>query len=239
MVAVTGAIIALLAIAGLALFSSSFSSRQAHDPGRKSWVQITDFADSATSPALSPDGRMIAFIRGPETFLSPGQIYVKMLPDGQPVQLTHDTPSKMAPVFSPDGSRIAYTATDTHAGWNTWMVPVLGGEPEEVLPNAAALTWTDPEHVLFSEIKTGNHMGIATATESRAGEHDVYLPADLGGMAHRSWLSPDGKWILVSEWTGSGGRHAACFLSMGAASVGPPVRRPRVAPTRAGARMAR
>ena len=79
------------------------------------------------------------------------------------------------------------------------MVPVLGGEPEELLPNAAALTWADPEHVLFSEIKTGVHMGIATATESRAGERDVYLPADLGGMAHRSWLSPDGKWILVSE----------------------------------------
>jgi len=196
---VAGALVALLATAGLALFSSSFSGRHSGEPSRKSWVQITDFSNSATSPALSPDGRMIAFIRGPETFLNRGQIYVKMLPDGQPVQLTHDASSKMAPVFSPDGSRVGYTATDTSAGWNTWVVPVLGGEPEELLPNAAALTWTDPEHVLFSEIKTGNHMGIATATESRAGERDVYLPADLGGMAHRSWLSPDGKWILVSE----------------------------------------
>ena len=142
---------------------------------------------------------MIAFIRGPETFLNRGQIYVKMLPDGQPVRLTHDASSKMAPVFSPDGSRIAYTATDTSAGWNTGMVPVLDGEPEELLPNAAALTWADPEHVLFSEIKTGHHMGIVIATESRTGERDVYLPADKGGMAHRSWLSPDAKWILVSE----------------------------------------
>ena len=45
------------------------------------WVQLTDFADSATSPALSPDGRMLTFIRGPSTFFSPGQIYVKFLPD--------------------------------------------------------------------------------------------------------------------------------------------------------------
>jgi serine/threonine protein kinase len=163
------------------------------------WVQLTSFVDSATSPTLSPDGRMITFIRGPETFVTPGQIYVKMLPDGQPVQLTHDDSPKMAPVFSPDGSRIAYTATDKSAEWNTWVVPVLGGEPEELLPNAAALTWADRQHVVFSEIKTGVHMGVATATESRAGERDVYLPANVNGMAHRSWLSPDDKWILVSE----------------------------------------
>jgi eukaryotic-like serine/threonine-protein kinase len=52
---------------------------------------------------------------------------------------------------------------------------------------------------LFSEIKTGVHMALATAAESRAGERDVYVPATEEGMAHRSWLSPDGKWVLVSE----------------------------------------
>jgi eukaryotic-like serine/threonine-protein kinase len=142
---------------------------------------------------------MIAFIRGPETFVTPGELYVKILPDGQPVQLTHDDLLKMAPVFSPDGSRIAYTATDGKFGWNTWVVPVLGGEPQQLLPNTAGLTWADRQHVVFSEVKTGWHMGIATATENRAGERDVYLPADMTGMAHRSWLSPNGKWILVSE----------------------------------------
>jgi len=204
--AVAGAVAVLLAIAGLALFSSSFSSHHAAEPYHQLWVQITGFADSATSPALSPDGRMLAFIRGPETFVTPGQIYVKMLPDGQPVQLTHDDSPKMAPAFSPDGSRIAYTATDSSAGWNTWVVPVLGGEPQELLPNAAALTWVDRGHVLFSEIKTGIHMGVVTATESRAAERDVYLPADVVGMAHRSWVSPDGKWILVSEMDSVGWR---------------------------------
>jgi len=197
--AVAGGLVALLATAALALFFSSFSARHTDNASRKLWMQITDFADSATSPALSADGRVIAFIRGPETFLSRGQIYVKMLPDGQPIQLTHDAATKMAPAFSADGSRIAYTTTDTSAGWNTWVVPVLGGEPEELLPNAAALTWADPKHVVFSEVKTGVHMGVVTATEGRAGERNIYLPADPVGMAHRSWLSPDGKWTLVSE----------------------------------------
>lgn len=81
-------------------------------PPRNTWVQITDFSDSATAPALSPDGHVIAFIHGPDTFITRGEIYVKSLPDGQPVQLTHDNLLKMAPAFSPDGSRIAYTTTD-------------------------------------------------------------------------------------------------------------------------------
>jgi DNA-binding winged helix-turn-helix (wHTH) protein len=191
------AAIAVLVTASVAIIYSSLWRRTI--PSRSAWVQITHFPDSATSPALSPDGRMIAFIRGPETFVTPGELYVKILPDGQPMQLTHDDLPKMAPVFSPDGSRIAYTATDAKFGWNTWVVPVLGGEPQLLLPNAAGLTWADRQHVVFSEIKTGWHMGIATATEGRAGERDVYLPADMTGMAHRSWVSPNGKWILVSE----------------------------------------
>ena len=40
---------------------------------------------------------------------------------------------------------------------------------------------------MFSEFKTGVPMGIATATESRAEERDVYLPAEMASMAHRSW----------------------------------------------------
>ena len=234
--AMAGALVTLIATVSLALFFP-FPWRRTNTPSRNAWVQITNFADSATSPALSPDGRMIAFIRGPETFVTPGQIYVKILPDGQPVQLTHDDLPKMAPAFSPDGSRIAYTTTDANSGWNTWVVPVLGGEPQKLLPNAAALTWADRQHVVFSEIKTGHLMGVATASESRAGERDVYLPANRDGMAHRSWVSPDGKWILVSEMDDGG--HAECFLLMGALAVRRPVRRQRVAHTQVGAQMAR
>jgi eukaryotic-like serine/threonine-protein kinase len=191
-------VIVSAALAALALSVGGYFYSH-RTPAGSAWVQLTNFADSATSPALSPDGRMITFIRGPETFVTPGQIYVKLLPEGQPVALTHDNLPKMAPVFSPDGSRIAYTATDASFGWNTWVVPVLGGEPQEILPNAAALTWVNRQHVLFSEIKTGVHMVLVTAEESRAGQRDVYVPVKEAGMAHRSWLSPDGKWVLVSE----------------------------------------
>ena len=51
---------------------------------------------------------MLTFIRGESTFFGPGQIYVKLLPDGEPVRLTNDTFDKMSPKFSPDGARIGY-----------------------------------------------------------------------------------------------------------------------------------
>jgi len=162
------------------------------------WLKITDFPDAATQPALSQDGHLLTFIRGPETFVTAGQIYVKFLPDGAPVQLTHDNLLKMSPVFSPDGSRIAYTAMENFH-WNTYEVPVTGGEPRLMLPNASGLTWIDSQHLLFSEIKSGAHMGLVSATETRGQERDVYLPSEELGMVHRSYVSPDKKWIVAVE----------------------------------------
>jgi Tol biopolymer transport system component len=142
---------------------------------------------------------MVTFIRGPETFWGPGQIYVKALPDGEPVQLTHDSLNKMSPAFSPDGTRIAYTTVDTQFAWDTWIVPVRGGEPQLWLRNASGLAWSGPRQVLFSEVRKSPHMGIVASEENRAGQRDVYLPAQEHAMAHRSYLSPDQKWVLLAE----------------------------------------
>ncbi len=164
------------------------------------WQQITDYTDSAVQPSLSADGRMLTFIRGPETFVSAGQIYVKFLPDGQPIALTHDDRPKQGPVFSADGSQITYTAVeDFH--WSTYEVPVTGGEARLLLPNAAGLSWVDGDRVLFSEIREGVHMGVVSATPLRADERDVYFPADTRGMAHRSYISPDKRWVVIVEMT--------------------------------------
>ena len=166
------------------------------------WTPITDFADSAVSPALSPDGRMLTFIRGGNTFFGGGQIYVKLLPDGEPVQLTHDTVQKMSPEFSPDGSHIAYTTVP--ALWDTWVVPVLGGEPRLMVANAEGLTWIDAKNLLFSEVRKGIHMVLVTASVNREDSRDIYTPPRERGMAHRSAISPDHKWVLLTEMDNGG-----------------------------------
>jgi len=84
MTAAAGAAVILLVMAVLL-----FVGRNKFHPASREWVQVTNFPDSATQPVLSPDGHMVAFIRGPETFVTPGEIYVKILPDGEAIRMEH------------------------------------------------------------------------------------------------------------------------------------------------------
>jgi serine/threonine protein kinase/WD40 repeat protein len=168
-------------------------------PARSDYTQITHFADSATSPALSPDGRLVAFIRGESTFEGAGQIYVKALAGGEPVQLTDDALKKMGPVFSPEGSRIAYTTVGDNFAWDTWVVPARGGPPRRWFTNASGLSWIDDRHVLFSEITTGVHMKVVATDDQRRVARAVYAPQHERAMAHRSYASPNGKNVLIAE----------------------------------------
>ena len=159
---------------------------------------LTNFTDAAVAPAISPDGRMIAFIRADRTFLGQGQIYVKLLPNGEARQLTHDPRPKYGLAFSPDASKIAYTAS-VKQGFDTYTISPLGGEPTLMLANAGGMTWLDARRILFSEIKTGFHMGIVAADEDRSKNRKLYLPQHKRSMAHYSYPSPDRRWALLVE----------------------------------------
>ncbi|HEX7360399.1 MAG TPA: winged helix-turn-helix domain-containing protein, partial [Bryobacteraceae bacterium] len=191
---VATALCALLAIAAVAVYLSLRAP-----PAGLKYTQLTDFTDSATAPALSPDGRMVAFFRGSNSFLTAGQIYVKMLPDGEPRRLTRDTHPKYGLAFSPDGSQIAYTVLHG-ASFATYAVPVLGGDPSLFLKNAAGLTWLDQRQLLFSQIRgSGIHMGVVTGTATRENFREVYFPPHDRAMAHYSYASPDRKSALLVE----------------------------------------
>jgi Tol biopolymer transport system component len=172
------------------------------------YVPLTELTDSATAPALSPDGKMVTFIRGGDAFLSHGQIYVMLLTGGPAERLTNSTNRKFAPVFTPDGTHVTYSEvsrTDKLASWDTFTVPVLGGEPSRLLSNATGLIWLDDRHVLFSEFRgKGGHLGVVTAIDGRADERSIYFPEHERGMAHYSYASPDRSAVLVVEMGPSG-----------------------------------
>ena len=194
----------LLAFAGMAFY------RSRHRPPRVTYMQLTDYIDSAVAPALSPDGRMVAFIRGGNPFLTSDKIYVKMLPNGVARRVTNDDREKYGMAFSPDGSEIAYTVLEGSA-FSTYAVSALGGEPHLLLKNAAGLVWLGPHRLLFSESRSGIHLGLVTATVTRSGLRDIYFPAHQRGMVHDAYPSPDRRWALVVEMDGNG-NWAPCRL---------------------------
>jgi Tol biopolymer transport system component len=168
------------------------------------YTRLTNFPDSVHSPALSPDGKTLAFIRGPGSWEMAGaasDLYKKTLPDGNPIALTHDGTRKGSPTFTPDGSRIVFTGalmSRATGEYSLFSVPVEGGAPALFLRNASGLRWTGPDQLLFSETKRAPNMGIV-AVEGTSGRRDVYVPASRTGMAHFSSRSPDGTHVLVVE----------------------------------------
>lgn len=101
--------------------------------------------DAPTSPALSPDGGRLIYVRqwiDPETRLERQSLwYVDRA--GKPRPLAKDEPDARAPVFSPDGRWLAYLSTRPRpTGWqptppappesdaavDIWLLPVAGGQ---------------------------------------------------------------------------------------------------------------
>lgn len=199
-VAIIAVIGGMLAIATQDTIARMFSGKQSLTPV---YEQLTNFPDSAAGPVLSPDGRIVAFFRGEgaRAFADNSPIYAKILPNGETTQITNDPRNKYGLAFSPDGSQITYTAWEGSAKfqWQTFTVPVLGGEPRLMYANAAGLSWLDPAHLLYSEIKTGLHMGVVTSNLDRSGRREIYFPGHERRMAHYSYPSPDHRWILTVE----------------------------------------
>jgi Tol biopolymer transport system component len=57
----------------------------------------------------------------------------------------------------------------------------------------------DERSLLFSQVKTGLHMGVVTSSVNFSDIRPIYFPEHERRMAHYSYASPDRKWALVVE----------------------------------------
>ncbi len=198
--AIPAALLLSIGIAIALYLRSKAPGSQPLIPNPATYTQLTSFTDAATLPVLSPDGRMLAFYRTSSAFGTTSDIWLKLLPNGEPVQITHDSRAKYDISFSPDGARIVYTIFPNGSRlFETYIVPTLGGNSELFLPNSAGVRWLDDGNLMFSQIKSGIHMGLVTSKPDRSDLREIYFPAHERGMVHYSYLSPDKKWVLLVE----------------------------------------
>jgi Tol biopolymer transport system component len=117
-------------------------------------VRLTSLARTIAAPAISPDGRLIAYVSDEA---EPGNLdlYVQQI-GGQPLRLTHSKTSESLPDFSPDGTSIVFQRfTGT---WELFTIPTLGGAERRIgvgmearySPDGKSIAYTTP--VLKSEV---------------------------------------------------------------------------------------
>jgi Tol biopolymer transport system component/DNA-binding winged helix-turn-helix (wHTH) protein len=83
--------------------------------------------DGDWMPAVSPDGKMLSFVRGSERSIR--DIYVMALPNGTPHRLTSDDRLIIGTAWSADGTHIIFSS-NRGGTLALWSVPIYGGAPE-------------------------------------------------------------------------------------------------------------
>jgi hypothetical protein len=151
---------------------------------------------------LSPDGSKIVYQVKPTSGQDEGDLYIADVGTGRTTRITHleqlsSAVYAMGPTFSPDGKTVLFNApriSDTgQQTWNLYTVPVDGGEPKLVRPNA----------ILGSYSPDGTM--IAFETPGAAVNSDLFVATADGRNVRRLVKGQLGWW---SQWSPNGTRIA-------------------------------
>ena len=138
-------------------------------------------------PALSPDGKRVAFTAF-------NKLYVMDLQGKEPKRITSSTEGEFMPTWSPDSKSIAYV-TWTRQGGYIYSVPSDGGSPRRLTNSAAFYSYPayspDGQKVvyitgavddqLFADVREGNHEFSSPEEEALHGHHGEREVTGSGG----------------------------------------------------------
>ncbi|MGH7644489.1 MAG: hypothetical protein ACREMR_02785, partial [Gemmatimonadales bacterium] len=154
----------------------------------------------AQQVALSPDGRMLAFVgRGPRG----NQIYLRAMADSIPRPVS-GTAAGYGPFFSPDGRQLGFW-TPQRLQW----VPLEGGTPTPIADSAGAFAaWTDAGTIVHAD-PVGRSLRVAKADGTR----QEIARSDTARFLAISPL-PGGRHVLATLLTAGRNRATVVAVSL-------------------------
>jgi Tol biopolymer transport system component/DNA-binding winged helix-turn-helix (wHTH) protein len=177
-------------LAGIAFLV--FALRRPHPPGMH-FRAVTNFSGVQSHPALSPDGRSVAFVSNRDGDYN---IYVGLLNGANPVKITDNSYLKSTPCWSPDGTEIAYARLNDSGIWDIWRVPALGGTSRRFVLNASDPAWSrDGRWLAYRKSSTG-----AIWISDAAGQNGRELARAQNGLFGNSGprFSPNGREVAYA-----------------------------------------
>jgi eukaryotic-like serine/threonine-protein kinase len=208
----SGKMIGIAPIVFLALLAAAFGTyKMMHRPEALNLqnMQITKLTDSGKteSVAISGDGRYIVYVLRQGELQS---LWVRNVATKSDVQvLTPDNVVFAGVTFSPDGNYIFFTRSDknNHLYQFLYSMPVLGGEPHQVLRDIDSPVSFSPDGKQFTFMRgvpDKNTIEIRIANADGSGDRLLAsLPSIVVFLFGCAW-SPDGKTIAATLLTGGG-----------------------------------
>jgi Tol biopolymer transport system component/DNA-binding winged helix-turn-helix (wHTH) protein len=170
-------------------------------PAISELVQLTTTGYEA-DPALSPDGKRLAFTSEEN---GANELYVRPVGAGNRVKVTDDRGRNTAAAWSPDGEFLAY---QSGARGGIWIVPALGGPPRQVAPRGSDPAWApNGKTIAFSTFEGGiAERGVIMTVPVDGGDAaPVTRPGAPRGGHRRPEFSRDGRRIAFTVFDGTRG----------------------------------
>jgi eukaryotic-like serine/threonine-protein kinase len=181
------AVAGVLAVALIAVvFLWKFTSPAPQSTMRYS--AITNFAGVQAQPAISPDGRSVAFVSNRDGHYN---IYVSLISGGSMVQITNTPDLKESPRWAPDGTKLVFSQLNDSGIHDVWEVPALGGTPRRLIFGAKDPDWSPDGRSLAYLNMADDTIWISDA--SGQDRHRVVPPPDTGLANAEPRFSPDGR----------------------------------------------